>query len=169
MRKESILVSVFVLTIATAALGQTKFSGSQTCAKPDPSYTVAVGDRSDHVISLSKDKCTWTRGEIAGIKLKTDVDTIISEDISATTSRDRGYAVTLMANGDTIFVELEGTTTIREVPISGRGTWTFTGGTGKLQGIKGQGTYDGKYNRDGTGTFAVQGEYQLATPAARGK
>ena len=169
MRKESILVSVFVLTIATTAAAQTKFSGSQTCAKPDPSYTVAVGDRADHVISLSKDKCTWTRGEIAGIKLKTDVDTIISEDISATTSRDRGYAVTLMANGDTIFVELEGTTTIREVPVSGRGTWTFTGGTGKMQGIKGKGTYDGKYNRDGTGTFNVQGEYQLAAPAARGK
>jgi hypothetical protein len=129
-----------------------------------------VGDRADHVISLSKDKCTWTRGEIAGIKLKTDVDTIISEDISATTSRDRGYAVTLVANGDTIFVELEGVTTIRDdVPISGHGTWSFTGGTGKLQGIKGKGTYDGKYNRDGTSTFAVQGEYQLAAAAARGK
>jgi hypothetical protein len=169
MRKESILVSVFVLTIATAASAQTKLSGSQTCAKPDPSYTVAVGDRADHVISLSKDKCTWTRGEIAGIKLKTDVDTIISEDISATTSRDRGYAVTLMANGDTIFVELEGVTTIRDdVPLSGHGTWSFTGGTGKLQGIKGKGTYDGKYNRDGTSTFAVEGGYQLAV-TARGK
>ena len=89
MWKESILVSVFVLTIATTGAAQTKFSGSQTCAKPDPSYTVAVGDRADHVISLSKDKCTWTSGEIAGIKLKTDVDTIISEDISADQPRSR--------------------------------------------------------------------------------
>ena len=77
--------------------------------------------------------------------------------------------MTLLSNGDTIFVDLEGTTTIREEPLICRGTWTFTGGTGKLQGIKGKGTYDGKYNRDGTSTFAVQGEYQLAAPAARGK
>lgn len=169
MRKESILAFVFVLTIATAASAQTKFSGSQTCAKPDPSYSVPVGDRGDHVMSLSKDKCTWTRGEIAGIKLKTDVDTIVSEDVSATTSRDRGYGVTLLANGDTAFIQIEGVTTIRnDVPISGQGTWSFTGGTGKLRGIKGKGTYDGKYNRDGTSSFAVEGEYQLAA-AARGK
>ena len=169
MRKESILAFVFVLTIATAASAQTKFSGSQTCAKPDPSYSVPVGDRGDHVMSLSKDKCTWTRGEIAGIKLKTDVDTIVSEDVSATTSRDRGYGVTLLANGDTAFIQIEGVTTIRnDVPISGQGTWSFTGGTGKLRGIKGKGTYDGKYSRDGTSTFAVEGEYQLAA-AARGK
>ena len=169
MRKESILASVFVLTIATSASAQTQFSGSQTCAKPDPSYTIPVGDRGDHVLSLSKNKCTWTRGEIAGIALKTDVDTIVSEDVSDTTSNDRGYGVTLLANGDTVFVQLEGVTTIRDnIPISGRGTWTFTGGTGKMQGIKGKGTYDGKYSRNGTSTFAVQGEYRLA-PAARGK
>jgi hypothetical protein len=169
MRKETILVSVVVLTTATVASAQTKFIGSQTCAKPDPSYSIPVGDRGDHVMSLSKDKCTWTRGEIAGIKLKTDVDTIASEDISDTTSNDRGYGVTLLANGDTVFVQLEGVTTIRnDVPVSGRGTWTFTSGTGKLRGIKGKGTYDGKYSRDGTSTFTVEGEYQVAAPA-RGK
>jgi len=169
MRKKSVLVSVFVLAIATSATAQIKFSGSQNCAKPDPSYSIPVGDRGDHVISLSKDRCTWTRGEIAGIALKTDTDTIVSEDVSDTISNDRGYAVTLLANGDTINVQLEGVTTLKNgAPLTGRGTWMFTGGSGKMKGITGKGTYDGKYGRDGTATFAVQGEYRLA-PAARGK
>ena len=89
---KSILVCGFVLMTATAAPAQTKFSGSQTCAKPEPNYTLSVGDSADHVVSLTKDKCTWTRGEIAGVKLKEDTDTIVSEDISATAALDRGWA-----------------------------------------------------------------------------
>lgn len=157
------------MLIATAAPAQTKFSGSQTCAKPDPTYTIMVGDTSDHVVSLTKDKCKWTRGAIAGVQLKEDTDTIVSEDINATTALDRGWGVTLLANGDTAFIKFEGTTTIRnDVAVSGRGTFTFTGGTGKVTGIKGKGTYTGRYSRDGTSTFDVEGEYQIPT-AALGK
>ena len=171
MRKAPVLACGFVVMMAAAASAQTKFSGSQTCAKPDPNYTISVGDTGDHVVSLSKDKCKWTRGAIAGIQIKEETDTIVSEDISATAAFDRGWGVTLLANGDTVFVKYEGTTTIRsDAPTTGRGTWTFTGGTGKLTGIKGKGTYEGKYNRDGTSTFEIVGEYQIPTAApARGK
>ena len=171
MRKALILACSFVVMMATAASAQTKFSGSQACAKPDPNYSLSVGDTGDHVVSLTKDKCKWTRGQIAGLQLKEETDTIVSEDINATTSLDRGWGVTLMANGDTAFVKFEGTTIIRnDVPVSGRGTWSFTGGSGKLTGIKGKGTYEGKYNRDGTSTFEFTGEYQMPTAApARGK
>ena len=169
MQRESVLMCGLVMMMATAASAQTKFSGSQTCTKPDPTYTIPVGDSGDHVISLTKDKCKWTRGQIAGVQLKEDTDTIVSEDINATTALDRGWGVTLLANGDTAFIKFEGTTTIRsDVALTGRGTWTFTGGTGKLTGIKGKGTYTGKYSRDGTSTFEVEGEYQISTPA-RGK
>ena len=41
------------------------------------------------------------------------------------------------------------------------GTWTFTGGTGKLKGIKGKGTYKDKGAADGSGTIEVEGEYEL--------
>ena len=95
----------------------------------------------------------------------------MSEDINATTSLDRGWGVSLMANGDTALVKFEGTTSIRnDVPVGGHGTWSFTGGTGKLTGIKGKGTYTGRYNRDGTSTFDIEGEYQIPPAApARGK
>ena len=44
---------------------------------------------------------------------------------------------------------------------SADGTWSFTGGTGKLKGIKGKGTYKGTGAPDGTVTYEVEGEYEL--------
>ena len=37
----------------------------------------------------------------------------------------------------------------------------FSSGTGKLKGLKGQGTYKGKGNADGSITYEVEGEYTL--------
>ena len=163
MRMKSVLVCGFVLTVAAAASAQTKFSGAMQCAKPDPEYMVPVGDRPNHIMSLSKDKCTWTQGEIAGIQIKDEDDTIVS-DISGNAARERGYGVTVLANGDKGFLRFEGTTTLKDkAPVSTQGTWSFTGGTGKLKGIRGKGTYKGKWNPDGTSTFDIDGEYQLPT------
>jgi hypothetical protein len=152
-----------VLTIATAASAQSKFSGTQQCAKPDPVYTVPVGDRPDHMISLIKDKCTWTAGEIGGIQLKEEDDTIVS-DSSGSRARDRGNGVATLANGERAFVQFQGTTTLKDkAPVTGEGTWSFTSGTGKQKGLKGKGTFKGKWNADGTSTFEIEGEYQLMT------
>jgi hypothetical protein len=157
-----------VLTMATATSAQTKISWTQQCAKPDPVYTVPVGDRPDHVMSLIKDKCTWTGAEIDGVALKDEEDTIVS-DTSGSRARDRGLGVGTLANGDKAFVQFQGTGTIKDkAPVTGQGTWSFTGGTGKLKTLKGKGTYKGKWNPDGTSTFEIEGEYQL-TPAASGK
>ena len=43
---------------------------------------------------------------------------------------------------------------------SGEGTWTFAGGTGKLKGIKGKGTYKCKPSGDNV-DCDVEGEYRL--------
>lgn len=162
-----VMVCGAVLMTATTGSAQTKFSGSQTCAKPAPNYTVAVGDRSGHVMSLTKDKCTWTKGEIDGVAIKEDDDTIWS-DITGTTARDRGYGVTTLASGDKAYLRFEGTTAIKDdAPVSGRGTWTFTGGVGKLKGITGKGTYTGTYKPDGTAAFEIDGEYQVSPASGR--
>jgi hypothetical protein len=45
-------------------------------------------------------------------------------------------------NGDKSYLRTQGTFTTRDQKFeSGEGTWNFTGGTGKLKGIKGKGTY----------------------------
>jgi len=49
--------------------------------------------------------------------------------------------------------------------LSTVGTWSFTGGTGKLKGLKGKGTYKGTGNADGSMTYEVEGDYEL--PAAK--
>jgi hypothetical protein len=166
MRKTIVLVCGFVITVAVAASAQTKFSGTQKCPKSDPEYAVPVGDKPDHMMSLSKAKCAWTSGELAGVKLTDEDDTTVG-DMSGTRSRDRGLGVVGMANGDKAFIQFQGATTIKDkAPVAGKGTWSFTGGTGKAKGIQGKGTYTGKFNPDGTSTYEIEGEYQVPTAAA---
>jgi hypothetical protein len=62
------------------------------------------------------------------------------------------HAIT-MDSGDKLFVCHEGTGT----PDGQDGTWSFTGGTGKLKGIKGKGTYICS-----SSGCDLAGEYQLA-------
>jgi hypothetical protein len=50
-------------------------------------------------------------------------------------------------------------------PGDGSGTWMYTGGTGKLKGLKGKGTYTIKFESDGSATAQVEGEYTLPAPA----
>jgi hypothetical protein len=56
-----------------------------------------------------------------------------------------------------------------KMPADGHGTWAFTGGTGKLKGIKGKGTFSGKWNPDGTGAFDIEGDYMLVAPKGEAK
>jgi hypothetical protein len=161
MRMECVIVCGFVLTLSAVASAQTQFSGREQCAKPEPEYTVPVSDRPNHAMALAKEKCTWTKGEIGGIRITEEEDVVVS-DISGNTASARGYAVPVLANGDKVFVHFQGITTLKDtVPVSFHGTWSFTGGTGKLKGIKGSGTYKGRDNPDGSGTADIEGKYHL--------
>ncbi len=65
-------------------------------------------------------------------------------------------------SGDKMHVRTQGSATMKgEVIESAEGMWSFTGGTGKLKGIKGKGTYKGKGTPDGSATYEVEGEYKL--------
>jgi hypothetical protein len=66
-----------------------------------------------------------------------------------------------MADGDKFRVRTQGSATTKEGVIeSAEGTWSFIGGTGKLKGIKGKGTYKGKGGPEGI-TYEIEGEYEL--------
>jgi hypothetical protein len=67
-----------------------------------------------------------------------------------------------MANGEKAYVRGDGTTTLKDgVPQTEEGKWTYAGGDGKFKGIKGKGTYKGKFAADGSLTLEVEGEYEL--------
>jgi hypothetical protein len=102
MRTTSLLAFVFVCFVAAASSAQTKLAATQ-----QPTGTVYFRvrfDRPDHVMALVKDKCTWTRGEIGGVQLKDEDDTIVS-DTRGNRSRDHGIGVAVLANGDKAFVQ----------------------------------------------------------------
>lgn len=162
MHTKTILALLTVLMLATAVWAQTKMSGTLQCGKSDPAYAIPIGDRPDHAFSISKTKCTWTKApEIAGTQAK-DHEYAAFADVDGARGRVRSAAVGNMANGDKYYVGTQGTLTMKGgITETSTGTWSYTGGTGKLKGIKGKGTYKGKPAADGTTTIEVEGEYQL--------
>lgn len=162
-RRVSVSVLAIVLALAGVAGAQTKTSGTITCGKPEPAYAIEVGDRAGHSVSLIKVECTWTKPmEVEGVQTKDGVD-VITSDASGTKARGSGYHVTTMSNGDKIFVRFSGTDMLTKdgKPESSAGTWSYTGGTGKLKGITGKGTYKGKPDANGSMVSEIEGEYQL--------
>jgi len=158
------LVFAVLMLLAASAGAQTKITGTIRCAKPEQQSAVPVGDRAGHAFVVGKTKCTWTKPvELAGVQAKTGEDTVFSEADGAR-SRDSGYDITAMANGDQFVVRFSGTTTLDKngAVQAQTGTWSFTSGTGKLKGITGKGTYNGKGAADGSATTEVVGEYQIA-------
>jgi hypothetical protein len=67
-----------------------------------------------------------------------------------------------MANGDSMYVRTQSSATMKDGAVeSAEGTWSFSGGTGRLKGVKGKGSFKGKGATDGSVTYDVEGEYEL--------
>jgi hypothetical protein len=162
MRRKQVLVFLTAASLATAVSAQTKLSGTQQCSKSDPSNAIEVGDRPDHLMALARTACTWTMPiEIAGVKAK-DGTSVASNEINGDQSVGSGYHVGVMANGDRFFVRFYGKSSLKGGAMqSTEGAWSFTGGTGKLKGLKGRGKFTGKGAADGTAALQIEGEYQL--------
>ena len=67
-----------------------------------------------------------------------------------------GYVVGTMDNGDKMYVRIQSTATMKNGNML-----SADGGTGKLKGIKGRGTFKGAAAADGTASYDVVGVYQL--------
>jgi hypothetical protein len=162
MRLKTVLSFLAAVALATAASAQTKSSGTIQCAKPDPEHAIEVGDKPGHMMGVSKSACTWSPGmEIAGAKTK-DGFSVAFFDATGNTSNGHGVHVSTLDSGDKIYVKFQGSGMLKDgAPQTESGTWSYTGGTGKLKGIKGKGTYKGKSNADGSTTYEIEGDYQL--------
>jgi hypothetical protein len=158
----TILMCAFVCLAVAAASAQTKVSGTCQFGKPDPMQVIPIGDRPNHSFGVDQLKCTWTKPhEIEGSKTKDGVSTETLE-ISGSNVRTRGTHVTTMDNGDKYFVSYQGNGTSKDGTYqSAKGTWNFTGGTGKLKGIKGKGTYSCAASGENV-NCDIEGEYQIA-------
>ena len=159
--KKAALVILVVLALAASAAAQTKISGTGQCGKADKRYEIEVGDRPGHAFAILQGKCTWTKGEIAGVQIKEEVWTGFGEG-GRNTARGRWANFLTMASGEKVYGRGEFTLALKDgAPQTEEGKWTWTGGTGKLKGLKGKGTYKIKFAADGGGTFETEGEYEL--------
>jgi hypothetical protein len=162
MHFKSVVCFLFALALIQVASAQTKVSGTLKCDKPDPSYSIPVGDQPDHAYSILRGKCTWTKAlEIGGAQSK-DLDLTGFGNFRGARGQVRGDSTGTMSSGDKVFIIDQGTVTInKDGTATEEGTWSFSGGTGKLKGLKGKGTFKGALTADSSGTFEVEGEYQL--------
>ena len=163
MKMRGFLVFLSAIALAAAATAQTKTSGTLQCSKSDPVNMVEVGDNPGHAFVIAKTACTWSKPmEIEGTQTKDGVS-VAAEEMSGGKSSGSGSHWSTMASGDKIFVRFQGKSTYDKdgKMLTSKGTWSYTGGSGKLKGLKGKGTYDGKGSPDGTATYAIEGDYTL--------
>lgn len=161
MKTRLALLAVVGLAAAVAASAESKVSGTMQCKSQPPSAT-PIGDVPNHAFAIVKAQCTWTQPiQVGGVTGKDGEDTIVTE-MTGDTASDHGYFVGTMANGDKIHVKFGGSSRSKDgKPVAGEGTWTFTGGTGKFQGLKGKGIYKGVANPDGTTTYKIDGDSSM--------
>jgi hypothetical protein len=168
MKNKSLGVTVLLVAFAGSALAQNHISATGgKCDKPDTSQSIEVGDHAGHMLVLSKvSSCTWSVPfEMAGLKSST-YTTAVAVDATGPKYQDRGYGVMTMENGDKAYSRIQGTgQVVKEGDVNEEATWSFTGGTGKLKGLKGKGTY----RVSAAGGMQVEGDYSLRGAGATAK
>ncbi len=166
MKARLMSIAGLALLLASTVAAQTKISAQQQCDKGDVVGTADPGDRAGHTMSLVKGSCTWgTPMEMEGGKSKTGTSVAFVDTNAVRITTNGTYAGT-MEDGDKFFVSFHDSSPAKDgKPLGVKGTWMYTGGTGKLKGIKGKGTYTSKMNDDGTSVVDVEGEYNMGGPA----
>jgi hypothetical protein len=165
MKTRVLSIAGLALLLASTAAAQTKVSGQQQCGKGETVGTSELGDKPGHTMSLVKGSCTWgTPMEMEGGKSK-DGSSVAFVDANPARATTNGTYVGTMDNGDKFSVNFHDSAPVKDgKPQGAKGTWMYTGGTGKLKGIKGKGTYTTRLNDDGTSVVDVEGEYQMGGP-----
>lgn len=163
-----VILGLVQLPFAARAQSKGAIAASSTCEYSVLHQTAPVGDGGEHSISLDQRVCEWNPAiTIAGVKGDQYTSTGV-DDVQFNRARDHGYAVGTMANGDKYFICYDGSSIMNgPTPVHLQGRWHFTGGTGKLAGLKGSGTYTARPTRGGRMLFSIKGKYTI--PSVRPK
>lgn len=150
------------LAAAAFAQGQKTLSATSNCGIALVHQAVAIDDGGHHSISLDQRECSFENPtELSGSRIVRYVSSGV-DDVQFDKARDQGYVVGETANGDQYFLRYEGTSALKDgIPLHLEGTWKFTGGTGRLRGLSGQGTYRAQPTPSGGMVFKLEGSYQV--------
>jgi hypothetical protein len=158
-RFASLLVLGVLVSVGLSA--QTKISGTLSCVKPDPLNSIPTDDGQGTVMNLARVACTWSKSfDMAGSATK-DGYSVSASEVHGGKSKEHGIHVGTTANGDKYYVHFQGTGSFNADHTGvANGTWNFEGGTGKLKGLTGKGTYKTTAKADGTSTAEIAGDYK---------
>jgi hypothetical protein len=167
MRKAMVLMVVWelaglLLLLPLSALAQTKFSGTMECGKANSTYTIQIPEQKGSTYAITESKCTWTKPFTAAGTESTQNAGVDFTETRGDSVTGNSTGVTYYKNGDKVFHK--GTFTFDPKTMISSGMWTFIGGTGKVQGIKGGGTSSCKSKSaepDAEATCEVKGDYTL--------
>lgn len=150
-----------LIVVGAPPLWGQQLSGEGTCGKPEVAHLIPVGDRPNHSFSIARNRCTWTRPfEIAGERAEGGTGVQFDER-DGNTSRFHGHYFDRMSSGDTVHYRYQGVTNWKgDTPENVNWKWTFTGNTGKLTGLRGQGTCKGSMV-EGTYRWRCSGAYRI--------
>lgn len=163
----SLLMSL-VLSSEVSAEGK-KVSGTGKFGPILSQVILFPGDVLKHEVSLVNRLQSWNSADPDWNNVA--VTQFVYTDYTAGTGYHRGHNANVHPGGDRTFLSYEGQTTRTTNPDGSwdakfEGKLRFTEGTGKFQGIAGEGTYIGKASAaSGTapiGTFEWQAEYRIA-------
>jgi hypothetical protein len=160
MQKALFVVCLSCL-LTSLAVAQTKISGTFKCGKATTEQKIPVGDHPDHFFGVSQGSCTSTKPwTVAGVASKAGVGTSTLE-ANGEVAKTRGVYVDSMENGDKAIYRVEATVTTKDAQVQVTGhKWQLVEGTGKLKGVKGQGTCKASGTADEV-TYECEGEYTL--------
>lgn len=161
MKARIFLLCVMALSLAAAGTAQTKISSAVRC-KTAAQHALDVQDRPKHSFMVSQSKCIYTKPvELSGLQSKEGADTACSE-MTGNNARFRGYYVETFSNGDKAHYRYQGTGNVKEGAFqNGLVKWELFGGTGKLKGIQGKGSCNGKAGPEASVDWECEGEYEL--------
>ena len=155
------LIGCSVLVLASLSLAQEKVDSQWKCGKASDDHSIDVGDKANHAYAVSKSTCTATKSEIGGTTEKEGIGTQFNE-VSGNTSTWHGVFVVTTESGDKIHYHYTGKGMMKDAKfVSGSNKWTIASGTGKLAGLKGEGTCSGKGDGADGAIWDCSGTYTM--------
>jgi hypothetical protein len=153
--------SAAVLLVVSAAHAQTRIAGSMTCPKPGQVQSLPVGDKPDHVMTIFKGKCSWSKAVAIETAQAQSTETTGVFEIDGDRFREFGYDIITMSNGEKLNIGWRGSGTAKGgMPVSANGAWRIVGGKGSMTDMKGNGTYSSTATPDGGMSTEIEGQYE---------
>ena len=121
--------------------------------------SITIPDKKDHFVYLGEfDGVVFTDGGGFLNNARYQIADVQDSAAAIVPGGETGYKIFTATDGGQVFGKYQAT---EAAPPIYKGTWQFTGGTGKYQGIKGHGTWTYHSMTDTTGYDFLEGEYEL--------